>query len=66
MLGSAILLLADMYQFSSLKYSCLDKCRSPMTFIIERWLGGNAVMKVPKRSALVLITGFFASAVAGL
>jgi hypothetical protein len=37
-----------------------------MTFIIERWLGGNAVMKVPKRSALVLITGFFASAVAGL
>lgn len=40
-LGSAILLVAGLYQFSSLKYSCLDKCRSPMTFIVERWRGGN-------------------------
>lgn len=41
LLGSAILLVAGLYQFSPLKYSCLDKCRSPMTFIVERWRGGN-------------------------
>jgi predicted metal-binding membrane protein len=40
-LASAILLLAGMYQFSSLKYACLDKCRSPLTFITERWRGGD-------------------------
>jgi len=41
LLGSVILFTAGLYQFSPLKYSCLDKCRSPMTFIVERWRGGN-------------------------
>ena len=41
LLGSAILLVAGLYQFSPLKYSCLDKCRSPMAFIVERWRGGS-------------------------
>lgn len=34
-----ILLGAGIYQFSSLKYACLDKCRSPMSFLVEHWGG---------------------------
>jgi predicted metal-binding membrane protein len=36
-----ILMLAGLYQFSSLKYACLDKCRSPLSFLTSRWQGGN-------------------------
>lgn len=35
----ALLLLAGAFQFSSLKYRCLDKCRSPLTFVLEHWQG---------------------------
>jgi predicted metal-binding membrane protein len=38
-IGSATLVLAGLYQFSPLKYKCLDKCRSPMSFIVEHWRG---------------------------
>jgi predicted metal-binding membrane protein len=42
LMGSAVLLaVAGLYQFSSLKYACLDKCRSPLSFIMSRWRGGN-------------------------
>ncbi|MGC9950348.1 MAG: DUF2182 domain-containing protein [Bryobacteraceae bacterium] len=37
--GAAILLCAGAYQFSPLKYACLDKCRSPMMFLTGRWQG---------------------------
>jgi predicted metal-binding membrane protein len=40
--GAAIFLGAGLYQFTPLKYACLDKCRSPMTFLIERWRGNRA------------------------
>jgi predicted metal-binding membrane protein len=36
---AAILLLAGLYQFTPLKYHCLDKCRSPFSFITEHWRG---------------------------
>lgn len=39
--GAVILTVAGLYQFSSLKYACLDKCRSPLSFIASRWQGGN-------------------------
>jgi predicted metal-binding membrane protein len=39
--GAVILTIAGLYQFSSLKYACLDKCRSPLSFITSRWQGGN-------------------------
>jgi predicted metal-binding membrane protein len=39
--GAIILSIAGLYQFSSLKYACLEKCRSPLTFITSRWQGGN-------------------------
>ncbi|MBD0326870.1 MAG: DUF2182 domain-containing protein [Pyrinomonadaceae bacterium] len=35
----ALLLLAGLFQFTSLKYRCLDKCRSPLSFVIGHWQG---------------------------
>jgi predicted metal-binding membrane protein len=37
--GAGILILAGAYQFTPLKYHCLDKCRSPFSFIMEHWTG---------------------------
>jgi predicted metal-binding membrane protein len=39
--GAATLGAAGVYQFTPLKYKCLDKCRSPLSFITERWHGRN-------------------------
>ena len=36
-----ILLIAGAYQFSRLKYACLDACRSPLSFITAYWRGSN-------------------------
>jgi predicted metal-binding membrane protein len=41
MLGAGTLLMAGAYQFTPLKYHCLDKCRSPLSFITEHWLGNR-------------------------
>lgn len=38
-IGAATLGVAGTYQFSPLKYACLDKCRSPLSFIAEHWRG---------------------------
>jgi predicted metal-binding membrane protein len=40
-IGAATLVLAGVYQVTPLKYMCLDKCRSPMSFITGHWSGGN-------------------------
>jgi predicted metal-binding membrane protein len=48
-LTAATLLLAGAYQFTPLKYHCLDKCRSPLGFITARWRGRS-----PAREALRL------------
>jgi len=37
--GAAVLAVAGLFQFSRLKYRCLDKCRAPFGFIAERWQG---------------------------
>jgi predicted metal-binding membrane protein len=39
--GAVLLAVAGLYQFSSLKYVCLDKCRSPLSFLTSRWQGRN-------------------------
>jgi len=44
-IGAATLILAGVYQFTPLKYMCLDKCRSPLSFITEHWHGGNERMQ---------------------
>jgi predicted metal-binding membrane protein len=36
-----LLLLAGAFQFSSLKYKCLEKCRSPFSFVIGHWQGSR-------------------------
>jgi predicted metal-binding membrane protein len=40
-IGAGTLGLAGAYQFTPLKYMCLDKCRSPFTFLNEHWRGDN-------------------------
>lgn len=38
-IGAGTLLLAGAFQFSRLKYRCLDKCRAPLSFVMEYWRG---------------------------
>jgi predicted metal-binding membrane protein len=38
-IGAAVLAAAGFFQFSALKYRCLDKCRTPFGFVVERWRG---------------------------
>jgi predicted metal-binding membrane protein len=40
---------AGLFQFSGLKYRCLDKCRTPLGFVVERWRG-----RAPAREAFQL------------
>ena len=40
-LGAAVLAIAGLYQFSALKYRCLDKCRAPLGFVVEHWRGAR-------------------------
>lgn len=41
-IGAGVLLLAGAFQFSRLKYACLDKCRLPLGFVMEHWGHGDA------------------------
>jgi predicted metal-binding membrane protein len=38
-IGAGLLALAGVFQFSDLKYRCLDKCRTPFSFINQHWRG---------------------------
>jgi predicted metal-binding membrane protein len=38
-LGAVVLVTAGGFQFSQLKYRCLDQCRSPLGFITRHWRG---------------------------
>jgi len=38
-IGGVTLLGAGVYQFTPLKYHCLEKCRSPFSFINQHWRG---------------------------
>jgi predicted metal-binding membrane protein len=40
-LGACVLALAGLFQFSSLKYRCLDQCRTPLSFAISHWRGSH-------------------------
>ena len=39
LIGAATIALAGAFQFSSLKHRCLEKCRTPLSFVIEHWRG---------------------------
>ncbi len=47
--GAGALVLAGAFQFSSLKYRCLDKCRAPMSFLSQHWRG-----QAPARHSFLL------------
>ena len=47
--GVMVLLLAGGFQFSRLKYHCLDKCRTPLGFVMSHWHGPR-----PQREAFLL------------
>jgi len=49
LIGVGTLLLAGGFQFSRLKYRCLDKCRAPLSFVMEHWRGRHN-----RRNALLL------------
>ena len=40
-ISAAIFAVAGIYQFTPLKYKCLEKCRSPLSFIVQHWRGKN-------------------------
>ncbi len=41
LLGTGTVTLAGLYQFTPLKYKCLEKCRSPLSFVTEHWQGSR-------------------------
>jgi predicted metal-binding membrane protein len=48
-IGAGTLVLAGAFQFTRLKYRCLDKCRAPLSFVMEHWRGRHE-----RRNALLL------------
>jgi predicted metal-binding membrane protein len=48
-IGAAVIAAAGVFQFSALKYRCLEKCRTPLSFVIEHWHG-----RAPRREAFRL------------
>ena len=48
-IGAATLFVAGAFQFSRLKYRCLEKCRAPLSFVTEYWRGHHE-----RRNALLL------------
>ena len=43
-IGAGTIALAGLYQFTPLKYYCLEKCRSPLSFVMEHWRGKHEAM----------------------
>jgi predicted metal-binding membrane protein len=39
-IGGVLLIAAGVYQLSPLKYVCLNKCRSPISFVLNSWRDG--------------------------
>lgn len=39
LIGAAVIAVAGAFQFSDLKHRCLEKCRTPLSFVIEHWRG---------------------------
>jgi predicted metal-binding membrane protein len=39
LVGAAVLACAGLFQWSSLKYRCLEACRTPFGFVVTRWHG---------------------------
>jgi predicted metal-binding membrane protein len=44
-IAAAVLLTAGLFQFSPLKHSCLERCRSPIGFVVQHWRGGRRTLR---------------------
>jgi predicted metal-binding membrane protein len=42
LLGSALLIGAGLFQFTSLKHRCLQLCRTPLSFFLNEWREGKS------------------------
>jgi predicted metal-binding membrane protein len=40
--GGIVLIVAGLYQLTPLKWTCLQTCRSPVSFLMQRWREGRA------------------------
>jgi len=40
--GGIVLIVAGLYQLTPLKWMCLQTCRSPLSFLMQRWQEGRA------------------------
>jgi predicted metal-binding membrane protein len=49
LVAAAVLVGAGLFQFSALKYRCLERCRTPFSFVTSRWRG-----QAPAREAFRL------------
>ena len=49
LISAGTVLVAGVYQFTPLKYQCLDECRSPLGFVMNHWRG-----KSERREAFIL------------
>jgi predicted metal-binding membrane protein len=49
LVGVGTLAMAGIFQFSALKYRCLEQCRTPLSFVMGHWRGRS-----PARDAFVL------------
>ena len=49
LVGAGVLAIAGAFQFSRLKYACLDKCRAPFSFVNQHWRG-----RTPRRQSFRL------------
>jgi predicted metal-binding membrane protein len=44
-IGAAVLAGAGLFQFSALKYRCLEQCHTPFGFVVARWHGRSAAQE---------------------
>jgi len=45
LIPATLLLTAGLFQFSPLKHSCLERCRSPIGFVVQHWRGGGRALR---------------------
>jgi len=52
-IGGSMLIVAGLFQLTPLKEACLEHCRSPLSFFLERWDGGpSGPLKMGARHGL--------------
>jgi predicted metal-binding membrane protein len=49
--GAGPLLVAGAFQFTTLKYRCLEKCRAPLSFVMRHWRGADSRLQALRLGA---------------